>query len=312
MNLKDKAWVEKYRPETLADYVFTDEATKAKVEGYLKKESVPHLLLSGEPGTGKTTLAKVLINEFGVNEYDVLTINASRENGVDVIREKILNFVQTMPFGKFKVVLLDEADNLTPDGQKMLRADMETYSSTVRFFLTCNYPYRIIPAIRHSRCTELPINKPDRTEFTVRVASVLQNEGVEFDIDTLDNYVAATYPDLRRCLNQLQDNSLNNKLLQIKDATDDQDAMMVVITQLFKAGKILEGRQQLMQFLSLNPGRLEELYKWMYRNLNLWGKTEQEKDAAILIIRDGLANLAWVGIPEISLAATLVELTHGG
>lgn len=134
-------------------------------------------------------------------------------------------------------------------------------------------------------------------------------EGIDFDLEVLDVYVNASYPDLRKCLNQLQVNSSSGKLVSPTNQTNSEDELLLDATNLFKQGKVTEGRQQLLQYLSLYPSRIEDIYRWMYNNLDLWGKTNEQKDASIIIIRNGLANLSLVGIAEINLAATLIELT---
>jgi len=299
-------WTEKWRPRTVADYVFRDEAQRKQVQGWIDSGAIPHLLFSGAPGVGKTTLAKILINELAVNEYDVLEINASRENSVDTIREKITGFVATMPFGAFKVVLLDEADYISPNGQAALRGVMETYHASARFILTCNYPNRIIPAL-HSRCQGFHIERVDIVEFTARMANVLLSEGINFELDTLDTYVKATYPDLRKCLNMCQMNVADGQLTKPNGDEGGSQDYKLAIVDLFKAGKIRQAREMLTT--SVRPEDMEETYRWMYDNLDLWGDTNEQKDAAILVIRTGLVNHSFVADPEINLSATLIDLT---
>jgi len=298
-------WTEKYRPATIADYVFRDDAQRKQVQGWVDGKAIPHLLFSGAPGTGKTTLAKVLINMLDIDEYDVLEINASRENSVENVRDKITNFVQTMPFGEFKVVLLDEADYISPNGQAALRGVMETYASSSRFILTCNYPNKIIPAL-HSRCQGFHIEKIDHTEFTARIATVCVEEGVEIDIDTLDSYVKATYPDLRKCLNLCQMNTVEGKLIKPNEGDSATADYKLAVVDLFKQGKILEARKMLCS--QVRPEEMDELFRWMYDNLQLWSETQEGQDSAILIIAKGLRNIPMVADQEINLSATLVEL----
>ena len=301
-------WVEKYRPKSIDGYVFRDAHQRKQVETWIKDKSIPHLLLSGSAGIGKTTLAKILIHELGIEDYDVLEINASRTNSVDDVRDKITNFVQMIPFGPFKVVLLDEADYLSPNAQAALRGVMEEYHATSRFVLTCNYPNRIIPAL-HSRCQGFHVEKTDQTEFTARVATILVTEGVEFDLDTLDTYVKITYPDLRKCINMVQQNiTEDNGLVSPTSGNNSTSDYKIEMVELFKKGKIKEARTLLCG--KIRPEEIEDVYTWMYQNLDLFGETEEQKDSALLVIKQGLVDHTLIADPELNLAATLVKLSR--
>lgn len=302
-------WVEKYRPKTISGYVFRDQHQKEQVESWVKQGSIPHLLLSGSAGIGKTTLAKMLFNELEINEYDIMEINASRENNVETVRDKITNFVQMMPWGDFKVVLLDEADYLTPNAQAILRGMMEEYHATARFVLTCNYPHKIIPAI-HSRCQGFHIEKTDQTEFTVRIATILGEENVEFDLDTLDTFVKVTYPDLRKCINMVQQNVRDGKLFAPVRGDDGVADYKVDMVKLFKAGKISEARKLLCG--KARPEEMDELYRWMYDNLNVFSDDEELQDQAVIIIKQGLVDHTICADAEINMSATLIKLARLG
>ena len=299
-------WVEKYRPDTVDGYVFRDDGQRTQVKQWIKDKTIPHLLFSGNAGIGKTTLAKLLFNELEINSLDVLEINASRTNSVDDVRDKIVNFVQMIPFGDFKVVLLDEADYLSPNAQAALRGVMEEYHTTARFILTCNYPNRIIPAL-HSRCQGFHIAKIDQTEFTARVAEILITEGVTPDLDILDTYVKATYPDLRKCINMVQMNCQDSSLLAPHEGDTGESDWKLEMVELFKAGKIQEARKLLCG--TVRPEEMEDIFRWLYDNIELFGD-EEKQDQAVLIIKQGLVDHTLVVDPEINLAATLIRLAR--
>lgn len=297
-------WVEKYRPKSVNDYVWIDRDQKHMVETWINEKYIPHLLLAGTAGSGKTTLSKVLVNELGVDPAEFLHINASRDNGVDFLRNKINNFCSTMAMGPFKVVLLDEADYITPPAQGILRGMLEQYHEGVRFILTCNYPNKIIPAL-HSRLQTITFKTLDETDFTRRLAEILVMEGVELDADTLSMYVKACYPDLRKAINTVQMRSTTGKLEAPKVEDTESDYKLAMV-DLFRQGRIREARNLIIKQISLEE--YEDMYRFMYRNLDLWGNDVETQDSALLLIRKGLVNHSMAADPEINLSATFVEL----
>ena len=299
-------WVDKYRPNTIGEYVWRDNAQKRQVESWIKDKSIPHLLLSGTPGIGKTTMAKMLVNEIGIEEADVLEVNASRETGIDFIRNKIVPFISSIAWGPFKVVLLDEADRLSPQAQDSLKGIVEEYSSFARFILTCNNPNMVVPAL-HSRCQQFHFTKLDQTEFTVRAATILGEEEIAFDLETLDLYVSSTYPDLRKCINLLQQNTSEGNLhAPHKEDAGSLDYRFEMV-ELFKAGKISEARKMLCS--KARPEEMGEIYRWLYDNIEIFGE-EASQFKAIHIIKQGMVDHTLVMDPEINLASILIRLTN--
>lgn len=304
-------WTEKYRPVTLDEYVWREPAQRAQVEAWLADKALPHLLLSGVQGSGKTSLAKLMLRLLNVNPGDILEVNASRERKVEDVQTKILNFVSTWPIGDFKYVLLDEADSMSQLAQRMLRGEMEKYADSCRFILTCNYPNKIIPAL-HSRCQGFHFDALDQNEFMVRCATILANEGVtmetEEDIMVLNEFVEMTHPDLRKCINLMQQNVLGGKLRKPEVRDSGGKDYLLEMVGLFQQGQYLAARKLIVG--QAQPEEYEEIYRFMYQNLQVWGDTEEQQNEALLIIRKGLVNHGLVADVEINLAATIVELTQ--
>ena len=305
-------WAEKYRPARLADYVWRDPDMKAKFKEWITEGALPNLLLSGKSGLGKTSLLKMCLNELGVPSGDVLEINASRERKVDDIQDRILSFAATYPMidnpHGLKYVLLDEADSMSPLAQKFLRAEIDNYHKTTRFLFTCNYPSKIIPALI-GRCQQFHFEALDQSEFVVRLGAILEAEKIEYQIDTLLPFIEETYPDLRKCINLVQQSAVGRELRPLQKNDGKADDYILTAIEHFKAKRFNEGRKLIVSQASVEE--YPDVYRFLYQNLDLWGD-QSAQDAALLIIRDGLYKHTLICDPEINLSAVILELCNIG
>lgn len=299
-------WFEKYRPKTISEYIFHDPILREKCSEWIAAKSIPHLLLAGQPGTGKTALALLLITAMDLDESDILTINASTERGVDMIRDKIVNFAATSPMGKFKIVHLEEADRLTPEAQDAMRRFTEEKSDVVRFIMSCNHSNKIIPPL-HSRFHEFTFKTIDKIDATEYIATILAKEKVKFTIQLVDKYVESCYPDIRKMVNTVQQYSINGVLREADSNSTSFDYNLSLLP-LLQQGEIMSARK--LVCANIPPDELENVYRVLYDNIELIPKFKDvtKCDEAIFAIADHLYRHTFVADPEINLAALFIRL----
>ena len=291
-------WVEKYRPTTLEEYV-GNETIKNKIADYLKQGSIQNLLFHGVAGTGKTTLAKLIAKNLNC---DLLYINASDERGIDTIREKIQPFALSMGFNDVKIVILDEADYLTPQAQATLRHTIEACSATTRFILTCNYLERIISPLQ-SRCQTFEIIPPSKREVWQKCKTILNDEGVSSSPSEVEPIVDAHYPDIRKTINTLQGSIINNEVKADHGSLKNTQLGGLIVDALIRKAKLSEIRQIIADSGSRE---FDDLFKYIYdKSSTLCGDNEGE---AILIIAKYQYEYTFVLEKEICIAAMLKKL----
>ncbi len=295
-------WVEKYRPKKLEDYVGNDHL-KQKIRDYIESGDVPHLLLFGKAGTGKTTLAKLIVNSINC---DFMILNASDENNVDTVRNKVKSFASTIGFKDIKIVILDEFDYMTPQAQAILRNLMETFSKHCRFILTCNYVEKIIDPIQ-SRCQTFQIIPPTKKDVAVQISKILTEERIQFELKELVPIVDSSYPDIRKIINTCQLNSSKGILKIDSSSISDADVRVKIIDILKSKDDKRNRYVNLRQAVA--DSRIQdftELYTHLYEKVNDYavGNTS----AVIMILAQGQYKDAMIVDKEICFMATLIEI----
>ena len=299
--IKNTLWVEKYRPSTLDNYI-GNEHLRSKVKVYIESGDLPHLLLYGRAGTGKTTLAKLLVNNI---DCDYLYINASDENSVDVVREKVKNFASTLGFSDMKVIILDECDYITPNAQAALRNLMETFSKSCRFILTCNYVERIIDPIQ-SRCQSFQIIPPDRKQVAMHLSNILQQERVDTKVDDIVTIVNGGYPDIRRVINASQRQVVDGKLVIDEGMTIQNDYKLKVL-DILKTQDKKNSFKNIRQLLADSKVTdFSDLFRLLFDTVDDWGRGHVAE--CILVLAQYQQSDAVVVDKEINIMAMFIEL----
>jgi replication factor C small subunit len=297
-------WVEKYRPQTLKEYIGND-LLKEKVQSYLDNNDVPHLLLYGKAGTGKTTLAKIIAQTI---ECDMMVINASDENNVETVRNKVKNFASGAGFKGFKIIILDEFDYMTPNAQAILRNLMETFSRHTRFILTCNYHEKIIEPIL-SRCQTFAVNPPSKKEVAVHVTEILNKEGIRFDIKDVADIISSFYPDIRRVMNTCQLQSSKGELKVDKQTILQADFKNKIVDLLASGEEKRNAYMQIRQIVGDNKvNDFAELYTALYERLDDYAAGNTAN--VILELAQGQFRDALVIDKEICFMATIIAIIN--
>ena len=299
--LEHSLWVEKYRPTTLDTYI-GNEHLKSKVSVYLESGDLPHLLLYGKAGTGKTTLAKLLVNNI---ECDYMYINASDENSVDTVRNKVRGFASTMGFKDYKIIILDECDYITPNAQAALRNLMETFSKHCRFILTCNFVERIIDPIQ-SRCQSFQVIPPSKKEVAVHMTNILKEEGIASKVDDIAGLVNAGYPDIRRVINSCQRQCVDGMLVVDKQSLVESDYKMKLMEIIKKESKKDAFKNVRKLLADSQVTDFAELYKLMYDEVDSYG-TGHIAECILIIAKYQLSDSQVVD-KEINAMAMIIEL----
>lgn len=299
-------WEIKYRPKSVEDYLFQDDKHRELVNKFISEKTIPHLLLNGHRGTGKTSLAVVLKNELEIDDSDFMVINASDENNVDTMRNKIKGFISTYSMSEFKLVLLDEADYLSQSAQALLRNMMEEYANNARFILSCNRGNKIIPELK-SRCFEILFKRMDKTDMLERLAIILKAEKVKVNLRTLTTYVDMAYPDMRKAIQLIQNNSLDG-ILQEPSEIDPSTEVNLKVVELMEANKYSSIREAISG--NMSDDDWEQLYTFLYTYLHEIGKFSDEKKwkAGIIILAEHLYKHSLVADPEINAVAMFLRL----
>ena len=311
-----RLWVEEFRPTTVDEYVFKNDALKRVIENWIKTKDIPHVLFHGPAGTGKTSLINVLLSSIDdIDKSDVLSLNMS-DAGMDAIRDVVLPFVQTRAFGAYKIVILEEFEQCSIKGQGYLKRIMEEYSDVARFLITSNQPNRILDPIR-SRCQEIQIETHDMEQFMGRIVHILMTKGVvvesQDDIARIERYVKACYPDFRKCINSLQQNFVDGRIIELNTTTSGTAPYQMQIVEAIQNGNLSACRKQIVE--SVKDGEIDAFFTWLYQNVDIWVPAGANADVretvimrGIVKIRDGLVSDTLVSDREMNLAATLVDL----